>query len=374
MKRLRGKERFDALLGFLGGENAVGRVAGLFILRAVVNGRIVEGAHGEIETIPFRAGEVSDGCLPEGAAEVLPGGAKACGGGIEGLRAAEKGCVKDLGGASLRAIGAKVEAAHAAIGGEGNPEWLVRLGRAEGGPFLIEPFANGEFVFDGVFAAAGGVKKPFVGIFDAQPGIGGSLGEEIVRGWMGTGRAGDQQKEKPPQMFHAVSVACVPRKRQIVLENTGIHVIITNMKKSNNDGEAVAARLSLSLPNGLAEALDRMVEEKGAASRSALVADLVRAEVVEHRSRRGKQEIAGTITLVYDHHARNLQAKLTDIQHDCERLIVSVMHVHLNHHNCLEVLVVRGAADKVRVLADRLGAVRGVKHGRLTITTTGKED
>ncbi len=145
------------------------------------------------------------------------------------------------------------------------------------------------------------------------------------------------------------------------------------MKKRNNDLEAGAVRLSLSVPPGLAEQLDRMVAEKKASSRSALVADLVRAEVVEHRARRGKQEIAGTITLVYDHHARNLQAKLTDIQHDSEGLIVSVMHVHLSHHDCLEVLVVRGPADKVRVLADRLAAVRGVKHGKLTITTTGHE-
>lgn len=140
------------------------------------------------------------------------------------------------------------------------------------------------------------------------------------------------------------------------------------MKIRNND--AGATRLSLSLPNGLAQALDRLVAEKGAASRSALVADLVRAEVVEHCSRRGKQEIAGTITLVYDHHARNLQAKLTDIQHDAEGLIVSVMHVHLSHHDCLEVLVVRGPADRVRRLADKLAAVRGVQHGKLTITTT----
>ena len=142
------------------------------------------------------------------------------------------------------------------------------------------------------------------------------------------------------------------------------------MNIRNNDEVAGAARLSLSLPNGLAAELDRLVAEKGAASRSALVADLVRAEVVEHRARRGKQEIAGTITLVYDHHARNLQAKLTDIQHDSEGLIVSVMHVHLGRHDCLEVLVVRGAADRVRELADRLAAVRGVKHAKLTITTT----
>ena len=146
------------------------------------------------------------------------------------------------------------------------------------------------------------------------------------------------------------------------------------MNKSNNTAEAGIARLSLSLPNGLAGELDGLVEAKGAASRSALVADLVREAVVEHRSRRGKQEIAGAITLVYDHHARNLQAKLTDIQHDSEGLIVSVMHVHLSHHDCLEVLVVRGPADKVRGLADKLAAVRGVKHGKLTITTTDHKE
>lgn len=138
-----------------------------------------------------------------------------------------------------------------------------------------------------------------------------------------------------------------------------------------NTNEAGATRLSLSLPNGLAGELDQLVGAKGAASRSALVADLVREAVTEHRSRRGKQEIAGAITLVYDHHARNLQAKLTDLQHDAEGLIVSVMHVHLSHHDCLEVLVVRGPADRVRELADRLAAVRGVKHGKLTITATG---
>ncbi len=142
------------------------------------------------------------------------------------------------------------------------------------------------------------------------------------------------------------------------------------MNNRNNTAAAGIARLSLSLPNGLAQELDQLVREKGAASRSALVTDLVRADVVEHRSRRGKQEIAGAITLVYDHHARNLQAKLTDLQHDAENLIVSVMHVHLSHHDCLEVLAVRGPADKVRTLADRLAAVRGVKHSKLTITTT----
>ena len=142
------------------------------------------------------------------------------------------------------------------------------------------------------------------------------------------------------------------------------------MKNRNNNAAAGATRLSLSLPNGLAVDLDALVAAKGAASRSALVADLVRDAVVEHRSRRGRQATGGTITLVYDHHARNLQAKLTGIQHDSEGLIVSVMHVHLTHHDCLETLVVRGPADRVRTLADKLAAVRGVRHGKLTITTT----
>ena len=128
--------------------------------------------------------------------------------------------------------------------------------------------------------------------------------------------------------------------------------------------------MTVSLPDAVAKDLDVMLKDKGAPSRSALVADIVRDATVEHQSRRGRQPIAGTITLVYDHHQRNLQKKLTDIQHDSEGLIVSVMHVHLNHHDCLEVLVVRGMARKVRALADQLGAVRGVKHAKLTITTT----
>lgn len=147
--------------------------------------------------------------------------------------------------------------------------------------------------------------------------------------------------------------------------------INTFMKKSITNGGAT--RLSLSVPMELAVQLDRMMKEKGSPSRSSLVTDLIRSEVVEHQARRGTQEIAGTITLVYDHHVRNLQTTLTGIQHDAEGLIISVMHVHLTHHDCLEVLAVRGPANQVRRMADRLAAVRGVKHGKLTITTTGNE-
>jgi CopG family nickel-responsive transcriptional regulator len=82
---------------------------------------------------------------------------------------------------------------------------------------------------------------------------------------------------------------------------------------------------------------------------------------------------AATITLVYDHHKQHVQATLTDIQHDHHGVIVSALHVHLDHHNCLEVLVVCGKAGLIKKIADELIAAKGVKHGKLTVTTTGKD-
>ena len=325
-----------------------------------------------VEALPFGIGQVSDRLFPERAAEASPGFPEAGGISIKGFRAGEEGRQKRFGEPAAGFVGTEVQAADAPVGGERRPDFLAGLRRTEGSPFLIEPCAGGEFVLNGVFAATGGVEKPFVGIGDAQFGIGGGPGQEKLRLGIGRpGAAGQEQRKQPPE-FHGAKVAAGRGRVKFFLRRTWFRAIITNMNKSNN--EAGAARLSLSLPNGLAAELDQLVAAKGAASRSALVADLVREAVTEHRSRRGKQEIAGAITLVYDHHARNLQAKLTDLQHDAEALIVSVMHVHLSHHDCLEVLVVRGPADRVRDLADRLAAVRGVKHGKLTITTTEPKD
>ncbi len=132
-------------------------------------------------------------------------------------------------------------------------------------------------------------------------------------------------------------------------------------------------RFSISLPVELADQLDRMTREKGYDNRSLAVADMVRAQLVEHRQRRDNQEIAGTITLVYDHHKPHVQASLTDIQHDHHNLIVATLHVHLDHDNCMEVLAVRGRASAVRQIADELIAAKGVKHGKLTVTSTGKD-
>ncbi|MCE9615291.1 MAG: nickel-responsive transcriptional regulator NikR [Lentisphaerae bacterium] len=132
-------------------------------------------------------------------------------------------------------------------------------------------------------------------------------------------------------------------------------------------------RFSLSMAGDLVDKLDAMAKAKGGANRSQTVADMVRAQLIEHQGQRGTHHIAGTITLVYDHHRRNIQGLLTDIQHDHGPLIIATMHVHLDHHNCMEVLAVRGRADAVRRVADRLIAAPGVKHGKLTVTTTGQD-
>lgn len=132
-------------------------------------------------------------------------------------------------------------------------------------------------------------------------------------------------------------------------------------------------RFSVSLPAQLARQLDQMVREKGYTNRSLAVADMIRDHLVEHQQKYGDQEIAGTITLVYDHHQPHVQATLTDLQHDHHKVIISTLHVHLDHDNCLEVLAVRGRAGLIKHIADQLIAARGVKHGKLTVTTTGRD-
>ena len=132
-------------------------------------------------------------------------------------------------------------------------------------------------------------------------------------------------------------------------------------------------RFSISMSGDLVAQLDAMRVEQGYANRSQAIADMVRDRLVEHRSQSRSGEIAGTVTLIYDHHRPNLQAQLTEGQHEHQELIVATLHIHLDHHNCMEVIAVRGRAEAVRHLADTLITTKGVKHGKLTVTTTGKE-
>ncbi|HOP39968.1 MAG TPA: nickel-responsive transcriptional regulator NikR [Geobacteraceae bacterium] len=136
---------------------------------------------------------------------------------------------------------------------------------------------------------------------------------------------------------------------------------------------AETVRFGISIDDKLLKSFDKLIEEKGYLNRSEAIRDLIRASLVELKWEKGDDETVGTVTLVYNHHVRDLADKLTEQQHSYHSQIVSTLHVHLDAHNCLEVLVVRGKAGEVKKIADELIGVKGVKHGKLVMTTTGEE-
>ncbi|HTW32141.1 MAG TPA: nickel-responsive transcriptional regulator NikR [Candidatus Sulfotelmatobacter sp.] len=136
---------------------------------------------------------------------------------------------------------------------------------------------------------------------------------------------------------------------------------------------AELARIGIAIPDDLLGEFDRLIEKRGYATRSEAVRDLVRKELVDEISASANAEVYGTVTLIYDHHARLLLDKLTDIQHQYHDAIMSSVHVHLDHDNCLEVILVRGKSTMVQKLANALIATKGVKHGRFMLTTSGRD-
>src|SRR5437773_1430538 len=131
------------------------------------------------------------------------------------------------------------------------------------------------------------------------------------------------------------------------------------------------SRVGVAIDADLLTKFDALIEKRGYTNRSEAFRDLIRDELVEKTWESPEANVVGTVTLVYDHHVRLLSEKLTSLQHDYHRAILSTLHVHLDHDNCLEVLVVRGKAAIVKKVADALISTKGVKHGRLTITTSG---
>jgi len=131
------------------------------------------------------------------------------------------------------------------------------------------------------------------------------------------------------------------------------------------------SRIGVAIDSDLLDKFDRLIGKRGYSNRSEAFRDLIRDELVEETWGSPNSPVVGTVTLVYDHHVRLLSEKLTDIQHDFHQHILSTLHVHLDHDNCLEVLVVRGKAGAVKRIADTLISTKGVKHGRLTITSSG---
>jgi CopG family nickel-responsive transcriptional regulator len=131
-------------------------------------------------------------------------------------------------------------------------------------------------------------------------------------------------------------------------------------------------RLSFSIERPLLVRIERLREQSGYANRSEFLRDMMRARLVEREWELNKEAV-GTITLIYDHHARGLTDKLTDIQHNHHAAILATTHVHLDHHRCLEVILIRGRAARIRDIADALRKQRGVLHGDLSMTSTGHD-
>jgi len=133
------------------------------------------------------------------------------------------------------------------------------------------------------------------------------------------------------------------------------------------------SRIGVAIDSDLLKKFDDLIAKRGYTNRSEAFRDLIRDELVGQAWEAPERRVVGTVTIVYDHHVRTLNERLTGLQHDYHRHVLSTLHVHLDHDHCLEVLAVRGKAAEVKKLADALIATKGVKHGRLTITTSGAE-
>jgi len=132
-------------------------------------------------------------------------------------------------------------------------------------------------------------------------------------------------------------------------------------------------RFGVSLDSDLLSKFDQLCDERSYQTRSEAIRDLIRNTLVQKEWEQAEGDLAGTLTLVYDHHKSGLSQRLTEIQHDAHHVIQSTLHVHLDHHNCLEVIILKGDAEVIKELGQKLISTKGVKHGNLALTTTGKE-
>jgi CopG family nickel-responsive transcriptional regulator len=132
-------------------------------------------------------------------------------------------------------------------------------------------------------------------------------------------------------------------------------------------------RFGVSLDSDLLEKFDALCEEKCYQTRSEAIRDLIRNTLVQKEWEDLNREMVGTLTLVYDHHQSDLAQKMTEIQHSSLDVIVTSLHIHLDHHNCMEVLILRGPGQDLKATAERLISTKGVKHGKLNLATTGQD-
>lgn len=130
-------------------------------------------------------------------------------------------------------------------------------------------------------------------------------------------------------------------------------------------------RFGVSLEKELLKKFDAHIRRKKYTNRSEAIRDLIRGDLVIKEWQEGK-EITGSITLVYDHHKRELVGILIDIQHDYHDVILSTQHIHLDHDNCLEIIIIKGKPQRIQELYGKLKSAKGVKYGGISMATTGK--
>jgi Predicted transcriptional regulators containing the CopG/Arc/MetJ DNA-binding domain and a metal-binding domain len=138
------------------------------------------------------------------------------------------------------------------------------------------------------------------------------------------------------------------------------------------DAMGTTIRFGVSLDSDLLERFDALCDRRGYQTRSEAIRDLIRSMLVQQEWEDSGNDVAAVLTLVYDHHKSDLAQRITNVQHDYHHLIVTTLHVHLDHHNCLEALVLKGPGRDVRELAQRLIATKGVMFGDLSLATTGE--
>lgn len=128
-------------------------------------------------------------------------------------------------------------------------------------------------------------------------------------------------------------------------------------------------RFGVSIDQDLLENYDRLIAERGYATRSEALRDLIREALIQQRiETQSEINALGSLTLVYDHHARNLAQEMGEIQHDFHENILSVMHLHVSHDDCLEIIALRGVISEIAELSNRLLSLKGIKNGKLFLT------
>ncbi|MEN3013546.1 MAG: nickel-responsive transcriptional regulator NikR [Endomicrobiia bacterium] len=131
--------------------------------------------------------------------------------------------------------------------------------------------------------------------------------------------------------------------------------------------KAKLKRFGIAIPNNLLKKFDKHIKDKNYKNRSEAIRDLIRAEFVR-KSWKTNKEVAGVISIVYNHNKRELVDKIVDLQHDYQKIIIASQHIHLTHDSCLEVIITKGKAKKIQKLKDKLSAIKGVTHSTLSIT------